>query len=107
MRRLAAVVGRHVGDDSLPRQPQYGQHLRMTRARIVIERFDPPIAFAADRSGRAQDDRGDLLPPTCRLDRANEAVPAVAVPQPALAPLLLGRQQAFDPRELGESGALA
>jgi len=72
------------------------------RTRVVIEAFDPPIVLSANFSGSAQNDRLEDLPRFHSLHRAEQTAAAPAIIQLALAPLLLGCEQAFYCAELGE-----
>jgi hypothetical protein len=90
----------HLRDDFLSRQPQYPQNMSMSCSRVIIKVLDTPIAFPAYLSGRPQDDGLEYLPSFDRLHGPYEAVAAIAVTHPILAPLLLGREQTLDCVEL-------
>src|SRR6516225_6999476 len=74
----------------------------MCRARIVIERFDPPIMPATHLPGGAQDDRFKQLPSVHCLHRAYQTMSTISIAQSALAPLPFARQQALYRAELRE-----
>jgi hypothetical protein len=90
----------HLRDDFLSRQPQNPQNKRMSCSRVIIKGLDPPIALPADLSGCPQDGGREYLPGFDRLHGPYEAMAAIAVAHPSLAPLLLGREQTLDCAEL-------
>jgi hypothetical protein len=95
-------VTNHPGDYVFPGALQRLQNIRMRRVRIVVKEFDPPITLSTDLSGRLQDDALEQLPPFHGLDCADQAMPAMGIAQPALAPLLVGREQALHRPEFHE-----
>jgi hypothetical protein len=90
----------HLHDDFLSRQPQYAQNMSMSGSRVIIKVLDTPIAFPADLSGRPQEDGLEYLPGFDRLHGPYQAMTAIVVAHPTLAPLLLGREQTLDCAEL-------
>jgi hypothetical protein len=95
-------LANYPGDYVLPCPPQHLQDIRMRRTRIVIEELDPPIALAAYLSRGLQNDPVEHLPSFHRLDRADQAMATMRIAQPALAPLLLGGEQALHCPEFRE-----
>jgi hypothetical protein len=92
----------HASDDVFTGSAENTQDIRMSRARIVIERLDPPITSAAHLAGRTQDDRFEELSRVYRLHRSYQTMSTISVTQSALAPLPFARQQAFYRAEFGE-----
>jgi hypothetical protein len=98
------VGARHLREYLFPRAAQYRQYFAVRGKWMVVEGFDPPVPPSADLPDGTQDNARQVLPSISRLDRSDEAMPTLGVPQPAFAPLLLAREQRFDEPQLGEQG---
>jgi hypothetical protein len=88
-------VARHPGDYVLSRPVQHLEDIRMRRVRVVVKELDPPITLAADFSRSVQDHPLEHLSAFYSLDCTDQAMAALSIPQPALAPLLFGCEQAL------------
>ena len=67
----------------------------MRRMRVIIKELDPPVTLAAHLPRGVQDDPLEHLSPFYCLDRTHQAMAALSISQPALAPLLFGCEQAL------------
>jgi hypothetical protein len=88
-------IASHPGDYVLPRLVQHLEDISMRRVRVVVKELDPPITLAAHLSRGVQDDPLEHLSAFYRLDCTDQAMSALSITQPALAPLLLGGEQAL------------